>query len=104
MDCSVLSEIENISYNINSAGEIEVRCTLSEDITVYKKDRINLITELKISDCDTDNDICIYFVKPGDTLWNIAKRYAVGVSDLKELNKLETDIVCEGQKLVIPCR
>ena len=103
MDCSVLSEIENISYNINSAGEVEIRCTLSEDITIYKKDIINIISELNTSDCDVDNDICIYFVKSGDTLWNIAKKYAVSVNDLKDINKLETDIIIEGQKLIIPC-
>ena len=43
----------------------------------------------------------MYFVKPGDTLWNIAKKFKIKVCDLKELNKLESENLYLGDRLYI---
>jgi len=43
-----------------------------------------------------------YTVKPGDTLWSLAKRFDVKVKDLKDANKLTKDLVLIGQQLTIP--
>jgi len=45
----------------------------------------------------------LYFVKPGDTLWEIAKCYRVPLALLKSVNKLENpDLIYPGQRLLIP--
>lgn len=41
----------------------------------------------------------IYTVKPGDTLYNIAKKTGTTVELLKKLNKLSSNIIYPGQKL-----
>jgi LysM repeat protein len=41
-------------------------------------------------------------VKAGDTLFSIARRYAVALTDLKNVNRLRTDLILVGQLLVIP--
>lgn len=43
-----------------------------------------------------------YIVEPGDTLWKIGKKFRISVSYIKELNKLKTDSISVGQRLVIP--
>jgi LysM repeat protein len=43
-----------------------------------------------------------YKVRPGDTLFKIAKRHGITVSDLKSNNKLRNDRIIVGQTLVIP--
>lgn len=43
----------------------------------------------------------IYIVEAGDTLWGISKRFGVSVSDIKEVNKLHTDTISVGQRLII---
>lgn len=43
----------------------------------------------------------IYTVKSGDTLWSIAKKYNITVSELKELNNLVNNTLSIGQKLKI---
>ena len=44
----------------------------------------------------------IYYVKPGDTLWSIAKRFRNKVSYIKEFNDLNDDTIYPGQRLLIP--
>ena len=42
-----------------------------------------------------------YKIKKGDTLTKIASKYHVKVSDLKKWNKLKSDLIREGQTLII---
>jgi LysM repeat protein len=37
-----------------------------------------------------------------DTLWQIAARFQISIADLKEANGLQSDVIHEGQILVIP--
>jgi len=42
-----------------------------------------------------------YTVKKGDTLSKIASKYHVSVANLKKWNNLKSDMIREGQKLII---
>ena len=45
----------------------------------------------------------IYFVKPGDTLWNIAKRFKSTVADIARINEIENENkINVGEQLFIP--
>ncbi|HEY4599898.1 MAG TPA: LysM peptidoglycan-binding domain-containing protein [Cerasibacillus sp.] len=46
-------------------------------------------------------DAASHTVKPGDTLWDIAKKYETSVSHLKELNNLSSDIILPNQSLKV---
>jgi LysM repeat protein len=41
-------------------------------------------------------------VRSGDTLWEIARRYRVGVSELRDWNSLRSTRIKPGQQLKIP--
>jgi membrane-bound lytic murein transglycosylase D len=44
----------------------------------------------------------VYYVQPGDTLWDISRKYeGLSVEKLKELNKLTSNRIQPGQKLII---
>jgi hypothetical protein len=47
------------------------------------------------------NAVKVYYVKSGDTLGHIAKRYKVSVRQLKQWNNLKSDMIRVGQKLKI---
>ncbi|WP_242927992.1 lytic transglycosylase domain-containing protein [Pontibacter vulgaris] len=44
----------------------------------------------------------VHHVQPGDTLWNISQRYnGISVDQIKKLNKLKSNEIKPGQKLII---
>lgn len=102
MQCQTLVDTEGVSCNLNAAGDIEFRCILKQEILVTEDKKLNFIEEIATEETESDGNIVIFFVRRGDTLWNIAKKYSVKVSDIKEINNLEQDEIFEGQKLIIP--
>ena len=44
----------------------------------------------------------VHLVQPGDTLFNISRRFGVSVQKLREVNHLTSDDVKLGQKLLVP--
>lgn len=43
----------------------------------------------------------VYIVKSGDTLWDIAQKYGVSVDYIKKINKLSSDKLDVGQRIII---
>lgn len=49
----------------------------------------------------TKEEVSIYTVKPGDTLYSISKKYNITIDRLKALNNLTNNILSVGQKLIV---
>lgn len=105
MDCEVCIETLHCAYNITMSGEIEIRCVLRADAKAIETKQVSLITGATLEEIASPlmHGILLYFVKPGDTLWEIAKHYRVPIALLKSVNKLENpDLIYPGQRLLIP--
>jgi LysM repeat protein len=46
----------------------------------------------------------IYFVQPGDSLYQIARKFNTTVAEIKAVNNLQSDVIYVGQRLYIPGR
>ena len=65
---------------------------------------VTVIEDVECSECEEENDykMCMYFVKPGDSVWEIAKRFKVCMKDILAINNLENpDKLKVGDRLYI---
>jgi len=106
--CAVRAEVEHTSYHLNVANEVELRCILSLSADIIRKRKLSLLCEAEILpiSCEDKKGIVIYFVQPGDSVWSIAKRYRVPMTEIIDNNQLcEPEKLLPGTRLVIPaCR
>lgn len=97
--------VDQDNFMIMSGGEIEVNINLIFNVTAEKNKSLRVIDEINIDE-NRQRDIysmVIYFVKPGDTLWKIAKAFKSRVEDIARVNNIENpNVIHPGQQLYIP--
>ena len=104
--CMINTEIDikRDDFIVNS-GNIDVDIEMEFSVSVSKNSKLNIINEISLQDA-RDNSIysmVIYFVKPGDTLWEIAKKFRSTVFDITRVNDIEDENkIYAGQQLYIP--
>lgn len=84
---------------------IELKIDLNLLIDIFKSVEINIINDMQVEENRDDEvySIIIYFVKPGDTLWKIAKRFRSTVDNIARINGIEDENkIYVGQQLFIP--
>ena len=86
-----------------SGTELEIRTGLNIEILPQYISNAQLVTEIKESDEKDfpEFGVIIYNVQPGDTLWDISKKYGVDSEDLLKLNHELCEYPEVGQKLYI---
>ena len=85
-------------YQIQNWNNLKsTKLNIGDNLFLYVSDyHLNKINDIKPSNKS-------YTVQKGDTLWDIAKMYAgVSVSRIKKLNKLKSNNLKPGSKLIIP--
>ena len=89
-------EDSNITVNVNLCFEI---CR-------YDELNLSIINDILENDetCeDSKYSMTIYFVKPGDSLWKIAKKFKSTIEDIANLNNIENpEKIDVGMQLFIP--
>lgn len=86
-------------------GTIAVTVGIEFNISEQKNRMLNMIQDVNIEELRDCNkySMVIYFVKPGDTLWKIAKSFKSTVEDIAKINDIDNvDKLNVGQQLYIP--
>jgi membrane-bound lytic murein transglycosylase D len=88
-------------WNNLSSNMIRVNQRLS--IWVYPGTQVAQATKTKVDPVTIDySGHKVYTVQPGDTLWDIAKKYpGLDIEKIKKMNKLKDAKIMPGQKLII---
>ena len=92
-------------FTIMPDENIDIKIDLEFIVNVSNNQVINVIEEINIDESRNIQrySLIIYFVKPGDTLWNIAKRFRSTVSNIVQINGIEDENkINVGQQLFIP--
>ena len=103
--CSLRIHLENLT--VAGAGETwEVKGILSFEMAAFHRAKEDVIQEIALCEPDVEKykktpGMVGYVVKPGDSLWDIGKRYMVSLESLKEMNHLSREEVRAGDKMLI---
>ena len=96
---------EHISYTMNNSRSIDIRAVLGLSIRSFKTKTISPVSDIEISEndekCCKSPCITLYYIKSGDTLWKIAKKYKTTVENIMNCNNLKDDKLEIGQQICI---
>lgn len=98
-------EIGLQDFVVTSDSNVDVKIDLIFNTTLSKNADVNIIDDIKEDEnrCINCYSMIIYFVKPGDTLWKIAKKFGSTVEEIARVNGIEqVDKLSVGQQLFIP--
>lgn len=101
--CAVLED-----YVVNLIGKDKVTVKADINITskVYVEENIVVVSDIDVNPLNYDQmrelpGMLIYYVKNGDSLWQIGKKYYMDVEKIKELNHLKDNHIKKGDKLLL---
>lgn len=105
-DSNVDIRLSNISQEFTKDNmDVTVKIDLQANTNSYNIETIGVIDNIEEVEGGEDNpySMVIYFVKPDDTLWKIAKKYKSTVEDIARINNIENvDRITPGKQLFIP--
>lgn len=114
MECIGISQSSEIDTQIEISSQdfivmpdesIDIKIDINFMVNASNKKNINVIEQIDIEENREDErfSIVVYFVKPGDTLWKIAKMFKSTVSNISKLNDIENENkINVGEQLFIP--
>lgn len=98
-------EITLQDFTIISDQNIDMKIDLEFIANMSNPKVINVIEEITVDETRDDDrhSLVIYFIKPGDTLWNIAKKFHSTMENIAMVNQIEDkDKLKIGEQLFIP--
>ena len=104
--CSPSVQVLQQTVSIKDSAQLEWRGSVNVKMLIYNEKDEDILTELEIAPINAEvleklPGFAIYYVKPGDSLWQIGKKYYVSVERIKEMNNLTTDEIQAGDKILI---
>ena len=98
-------EITLQDFTIMPDESIDIKIDLEFLVNLSNSQNMQVIEEVNVDET-TQNErysLIIYFVKPGDTLWKIAKKFRSTISNIATINGIEDENkINVGQQLFIP--
>jgi len=100
------SSIEQLTVTMLDSDELDVKAALQFKVIVFAVQNRDLVTDIRVEPLDLNKlselpGMVICIAGPGDTLWDIGKRYYVPVAQLKEVNELATEEISAGDKILV---
>lgn len=98
-------DVVSQDFILNPDGNMDINIDLRINSDVSKMMEVSVIDDIETVQEDDQNvySIVVYFVKPGDTLWNIAKKFKSTISAIASVNGIEDENkINVGQQLFIP--
>lgn len=100
------AELEQLSTSMADSSEIELKATVSLNLLVVSCQEEKIIEKVEEAPLDKEKvrslpGITVYVIKPGDTLWEIAKKFFTTTEEISRMNELEDQKLSPGQPLLL---
>ncbi len=106
MECTPEIDVESCGFTIISPNCVELRADLCINASLFEKNDISLITDMKISDKVLNKKsrcaMTVYFTGKDECVWDIARIYNASVDEIKAINCLEDSCLKEGSMILVP--
>ena len=102
--CEANSDIEHLSYTITDGRSIDIRPNVVLSLKAVKPENCEFISGIEIDEEKVIPHMpamVVYFIRPGDTLWEIAKRYRITPDAILESNNVDPDNLQVGSPIYI---
>lgn len=102
----VKPSIEQLNVIMMDSNDVEVKCSISLDTMVMEQLKQMVIRDVTEEDIDLGllqemPSLTGYIVKPGDTMWGIAKEYYTTVDSIMETNDMDNSTINVGDHLLL---
>lgn len=99
--------ISNQKFDVKSNGDVECNIDMEFAIEISQNTNLTIIDNIEIQENRDSNfeydSLILYIVQPGDTLWEIAKKFKSTTDEIARTNGIENpDLIHVGDKLYIP--
>lgn len=100
------TDLEQLSTTMVDGMDIEVKALINLNALVLRQSHMNLMTDMEVREPDWEKmkrmpGIVGYVVKPGDTLWDIAKMYYTSVETIQAINGLTSEEINPKDTLIL---
>lgn len=101
-DGEVALSVGQVEASAVTSDRAEVRYVMRLDSDGLTSETVHLLTDAQpVSAREAEGGIVLYYVQPGETLWDIARRYRVLVREVEQLNPELTGDPKAGQGVLI---
>ena len=99
--------VQNCTYTLTGSDSVTLQIELLLSGQVLRQTVCTLLTDVQIDPesrlpDDGQYALRLYFGQPGESLWEIAKRYHTAESAIREENDVSADSLAAAQMLLIP--
>ena len=98
--------LEQLTAVMAGGGQAELRGVITLDLFVLQPETRQIILQAQVHSVDTEKmkampGIVGYLVQPGDSLWDVAKRFHTTEKSILEANELPGDAIKAGDCLIL---
>ena len=98
-------EIESKDFICMPDNTVDIKLNMNFILNIYQKSDVNIVNNITVEEYNNNNSnsLVIYFVKDGDTLWKIAKKFKSTMEEIATVNNIENiEKINVGDQLYIP--
>lgn len=98
--------VKEISYTLSGKDSMEIRLQMAVKAAVYESRKIPLVSGVTVDEnkqltAIKGAPLTVYFAEPGESLWDISRRYLADAERVKELNGIKEDSILKRQMILL---